>query len=676
MKGFQLLNDDVCRPFMYECLVKLLKRHKVRNRKEWLHRMIHRADEFEPAREGGDLSDKISYNKFIEYLSKQVQKMEPSQYEDLLEQRLLKLQSLFKLSDAHLMAIKFLYYYDQSDNFSDLFDTVLGHNRSHSKTLYTLSVCCLEKEVDYHKEFSLKSNLVISGLVDEDLDISKQAVSFLGGNSETALDESYFKDLALDESLPLDFFEEYEKEIKMLKSILKKPSKQARHILFYGMPGAGKSSLAQALAVELNKKLYSINLEIEYSPRRGNSRMTALYACNNAIPHKNSIVLVDEADTLLHGIEVGFMSHSGSKDKINDYLDTCRGSYIWICNEINGVHPSTRRRFDYSLSFEKLSDKARMKVLVNILKKEKIDHIPKRKLKEILSKEDLNPGGLAIVFKNYKKINDGVYCEHQLDELIAKHALLMTGQSKKDKAGPSHNYSLKGLNINGDRSLKEIKALMKSFLKKGHQEINNMNMLLYGPPGTGKTEFVKHLAEKLKVKSVMVNASEMLDMYVGGTEANIRKAFSRANGGILFFDEIDSLLRSRSDAQRSWEVTQVNAMLSCMENFKGVFIGASNSMEALDPASLRRFNFKLEFNYLDYAGVKHFYKRLLVGLCDSAKYNESDMKNLDKLTVGDFKVVRQQYLLSPQKPTHEDLISSLRQEVEIKNQGRTPIGFA
>ena len=70
---------------------------------------------------------------------------------------------------------------------------------------------------------------------------------------------------------------------------------------------------------------------------------------------------------------------------------------------------------------------------------------------------------------------------------------------------------------------------------------------------------------------------------------------------MLFFDEIDSVLRTREGAVRSWEVSQVNEILARMEGFRGIFVAATNYLASLDPAVLRRFTFKLAFGYLDRA---------------------------------------------------------------------------
>lgn len=128
-----------------------------------------------------------------------------------------------------------------------------------------------------------------------------------------------------------------------------------------------------------------------------------------------------------------------------------------------------------------------------------------------------------------------------------------------------------------------------------------------GSPGTGKTEFVKYLGKATGGKVLVKMGSDILSKWVGGTKENIRSAFTEAEteNAILFLDEIDGLVQDRTMAGHSWEVTQVNELLYQMENFKGMMVGATNFMSNLDAAIMRRFTFKLQFDYLEDERKRH-----------------------------------------------------------------------
>ena len=135
-------------------------------------------------------------------------------------------------------------------------------------------------------------------------------------------------------------------------------------------------------------------------------------------------------------------------------------------------------------------------------------------------------------------------------------------------------------------------------------------------------------------------------MYVGGTEHLLASAFAEAekNNEMLFIDEGDSMLTSRDNAQRSWEVSQVNTLLTEMENFNGIFAVSTNLIQKLDPAALRRFTFRIHFDFLDDAGKETFY-RTYFGPLNAPVLTEADKHSLhaiERLTPSDFRNVRQQ----------------------------------
>ncbi len=139
----------------------------------------------------------------------------------------------------------------------------------------------------------------------------------------------------------------------------------------------------------------------------------------------------------------------------------------------------------------------------------------------------------------------------------------------------------------------------------------SMNLLFYGLPGTGKTEFARYLAESLDRELIQRRASDLLSMWVGGTEQAIAQAFRQAEAaeGILLLDEADSLFLNRSQAQHSWERSQTNELLTQMEAYSGVLVCCTNLLGTLDPAALRRFAFKVGFKPLSEEGRLALFKR-------------------------------------------------------------------
>lgn len=141
-------------------------------------------------------------------------------------------------------------------------------------------------------------------------------------------------------------------------------------------------------------------------------------------------------------------------------------------------------------------------------------------------------------------------------------------------------------------------------------------VLLYGPPGCGKTMIAKAVAHELAIKAALqqgkdedevvanswflnVKGPEILNKYVGETERSIRLVFERArekasagNPVVVFFDEMDSLFRTRgsgvSSDVESTIVPQLLAEIDGVESLENVIvIGASNREDMIDPAIIR-----------------------------------------------------------------------------------------
>ena len=132
-------------------------------------------------------------------------------------------------------------------------------------------------------------------------------------------------------------------------------------------------------------------------------------------------------------------------------------------------------------------------------------------------------------------------------------------------------------------------------------------------------------------------ASDLIGSFVEETEHNLAKSFADAkeNKSLLIFDEADSFLRDRSMAMRSWEVTAVNEMLTRMESHPYPFICTTNLMDTLDPASLRRFSFKVKYDFLTPQQVVCAFMSFFHVMID-----KKDVEGLNKLTHGDFSLVK------------------------------------
>lgn len=189
-------------------------------------------------------------------------------------------------------------------------------------------------------------------------------------------------------------------------------------------------------------------------------------------------------------------------------------------------------------------------------------------------------------------------------------------------------------------------------LFKEHELRPPKGILLYGPPGCGKTLIAKAVANSLakKVaeakgegsehgKSYFLNIKgpELLNKYVGETERHIRLVFQRAREKasegtpvIVFFDEMDSLFRTRgSGVSSDVENTIVPQLLSEIDGVEGlenvIVIGASNREDMIDPAILRpgRLDVKIKIERPDAEAAKDIFAKYLTA---NLPLHEDDLK--------------------------------------------------
>ena len=172
------------------------------------------------------------------------------------------------------------------------------------------------------------------------------------------------------------------------------------------------------------------------------------------------------------------------------------------------------------------------------------------------------------------------------------------------------------------------------------------------------------------MKVLHKRASDLISKWVGESEKNIAAAFAEAKRKkmLLVFDEADSFLQNRENAQRCWEVTQVNEMLTQMENHPLPFICTTNLMENLDKAALRRFTFKVKYDFLTEPQVKVAFTHFFGTESTTALYD------LTHLAPGDFAVVAKRVKICGVDDPKE-LVAMLRQEQNVRNVKTSPIGF-
>lgn len=215
--------------------------------------------------------------------------------------------------------------------------------------------------------------------------------------------------------------------------------------------------------------------------------------------------------------------------------------------------------------------------------------------------------------------------------------------------------------VNCNSNLKDLTKKLKA------SKQTNYGILLYGESGCGKSYFGQYLAQELGMPVIKKRASDLIDKFVGQTERNIKEAFKEAKQkkAVLLFDEADSFLFDRKYAQRDFECASTNELLTQMEDHPYPFIMTTNLKEKIDKASLRRFLFKIKYDYMTenniVSGVKTYFGKEF-GL------TKEQLKELKYITAGDFKTAKRKMdVLENSEYTNEKIYEYLLAEQDEKD---------
>jgi len=141
-------------------------------------------------------------------------------------------------------------------------------------------------------------------------------------------------------------------------------------------------------------------------------------------------------------------------------------------------------------------------------------------------------------------------------------------------------------------------------------------LLFHGPPGNGKTLCAEVIAGELGLPLYYVRFDSLIASYLGETASNLRKVFdfARRQRGVLFFDEVDAIARSRDERDDVGELKRVvNSFLQLLDgdDSEGPVIAATNHDRSLDDAIWRRFDDVIVFPLPSPAQMEEYLRRRL-----------------------------------------------------------------
>jgi len=421
-------------------------------------------------------------------------------------------------------------------------------------------------------------------------------------------------------------------QLRKLREIVELPLRQPelfnrlgieppRGVLLYGPPGCGKTMIAKALATESQAKFFAINGPEIMSKYYGETEAKLREIFKEAKENAPSIIFIDEIDAIAPKREEVF----GEVEKrvvaqmlsLMDGLSE-RGNVIIIgaTNRMDDVDLALRRpgRFDREVEIGVPNTAGRLEIL----------HIHTRGM----------PLDSDVDLKRLAEITNG-YTGADLKALCREAALnaLRRIIPQADSFSKVPSSTLEKLKVNLSDFMSAYKDIVPTAMREFYVEMPNVKwddiggleeiketlsdnvsraikrpqdfrkmgiepprgVLLYGPPGCGKTMIAKALATESKANMIVVRGPEILSKWVGESEKGIREIFRKAKASapcMVFFDEIDSIGKARTEFSEGWTgetvLSQLLTEIDSLYTGEGVFvIGATNRPDTLDAALLR-----------------------------------------------------------------------------------------
>jgi len=399
--------------------------------------------------------------------------------------------------------------------------------------------------------------------------------------------------------------------------------KPPKGVLLYGPPGCGKTLIAKAIANETGVFFFIINGPEIMSKMAGESENNLRKAFKEAENNSPAIIFIDEIDSIAPKRD----KTNGEVEKrivsqlltLMDGLKT-RSNVVVIAatNRPNAIDIALRRfgRFDREINISIPDENGRIEIFQIHTRNMKLDN-------------NVDPEKIASETHGFVGSDIAALCmeaamqciREKMDlfdiddttidtEILNSMAITQTHFNLAlEKCNPSSlretTVEIPTITWNDIGGLHTVKNRLIEMIQFPIEYPNKFEqfgissskgVLLYGPPGCGKTLLAKAVANECQTNFISIKGPELLTMWFGESEANIREIFNKARNAapcVLFFDELDSIAQSRgNNIGDSGSADRVmNQLLTEMDGIsikKHVFIiGATNRPDIIDKALIR-----------------------------------------------------------------------------------------
>ncbi|KAJ3678322.1 hypothetical protein LUZ60_002125 [Juncus effusus] len=417
-----------------------------------------------------------------------------------------------------------------------------------------------------------------------------------------------------------------------LKLLSKLDSPFPGHVLIFGPPGSGKTTLSRAVAQHLQDNEQTLTHIVYIScsklavEKNAKIKQTISERISDAWAHAPSIVIFDDLDNIIQSSSESDGSQpSNSSDSLSKYLielinefrekseRSCGYGPIAFLGTVQNVGNlpqalTNSGRFDFHVQLSAPAVPERLAILKHEIIKRRLncsDEI----LSEIAPKCDgYDAYDLEILVDRAVHAASARFLsplQNRNPNLVkddftkAMHDFVpvaMRGLTKTSSDGKNSGWSdVGGLNETKDaiQETLEMPSKFPDIFAQSPLRLRS-NILLYGPPGCGKTHIVGAAASASSLRFISVKGPELLNKYIGASEQAVRDLFAKAAASapcLLFFDEFDSIAPKRGHDNTGVTDRVVNQLLTELdgvETLNGVFVFAATSRpDLLDAALLR-----------------------------------------------------------------------------------------
>eukprot|EP00698_Gefionella_okellyi_P013698 TRINITY_DN376_c0_g1_i5.p1 TRINITY_DN376_c0_g1~~TRINITY_DN376_c0_g1_i5.p1 ORF type:complete len:815 (+),score=225.61 TRINITY_DN376_c0_g1_i5:173-2446(+) len=446
--------------------------------------------------------------------------------------------------------------------------------------------------------------------------------------------------------------------------------KPPRGILMFGPPGTGKTLIARAVANETGAFFFLINGPEIMSKMSGESEANLRRAFEEAEKNSPAIIFIDEIDAI-----------APKRDKANGEVERrivsqlltlmdglkSRAQVIVMAatNRPNSIDQALRRfgRFDRELDIGIPDPTGRMEIMRIHTKNMKL--APDVDLEQIASEThgyvgaDLAQLSTEAAMQCIREKMDVIDLEDETIDAAILDSMAVTQDHFRFALGSTNPSALRETvvevpNIKWDDigGLEDVKRELKETVQYPieHPELfekfgmnASRGVLFYGPPGCGKTLLAKAIANECQSNFISIKGPELLTMWFGESEGNVRNVFDKARAAapcVLFFDELDSIAKARGggagDAGGAGDrvINQILTEMDGVGKKKNVFvIGATNRPDIIDPAIMRPGRLD-QLVYIPLPDEPSRYSILKASLRKTPVAQDVDLNYMAKLLVG------------------------------------------